>query len=362
MPIFQSSTFEVPGGGDPHGVRYIRYNNTPNQVALHGKLAILERGERALVTGSGMAAISATLLSLLTQGDHLIAHRSLYGGTHDLITKDLPDLGIRCTFVDGDDPGSWKGALEPTTRAFYVETMTNPMLEVVDLDGVVTFCREHGLVSVIDSTLASPVNFRPIERGFDLVVHSATKYLNGHSDIVAGAVIGGAARVTAVARKLAHLGGTLDPHACFLLHRGLKTLSLRVRHQNESALRIATFLEGHSAVASVNYPGLESHRRHARARQLLQGAGGLLSFELQGGLAAVERFFGRTTLPVNAPSLGGAETLMTRPATTSHVGLSAAQRQALGITDSLVRLSVGLEATDDLITDLDQALHGGPYG
>jgi cystathionine beta-lyase/cystathionine gamma-synthase len=189
VPVFLSSTYEFAGESDYHRVRYIRLNNTPNHVALHQKLATLERGETALVTASGMAAISATLLSLLAQGDHFIAHRSLYGGTHDFITKDLPRFGIACTFVDADCGDRWKDALKPTTRAFYVETITNPLLEVVDLDGVVAFCREHGLVSVVDNTCATPVNFRPVERGFDLVVHSATKYLNGHSDIVAGAVV-----------------------------------------------------------------------------------------------------------------------------------------------------------------------------
>ncbi|MGD0526502.1 MAG: PLP-dependent transferase, partial [Polyangiaceae bacterium] len=283
MPIFQSSTYELSGAGGYHDVRYIRLNNTPNHVVLHAKLAVLESAEAALVTGSGMAAISAVFLSLLGQGDHVLAHRTLYGGTHDLLTKDLPRLGIEHTFVDADDPASWASAVRPTTRAFYVETMTNPLLEVVDLRAVAAFCRERRLTSVIDNTCATPVNFRPVEHGFDLVVHSATKYLNGHSDIVAGAVVGKADLVNAAKHKLDHLGGTLDPHACFLLHRGLKTLALRVRHQNESGLRVARFLEPHPAVSRVHYAGLESHARSARARELFRGFGGLLSFELKGG-------------------------------------------------------------------------------
>jgi cystathionine beta-lyase/cystathionine gamma-synthase len=234
--------------------------------------------------------------------------------------------------------------------------LTNPLLQVVDLRGVAAFCREHRLASIVDNTCATPVCFRPVEHGFDLVVHSASKYLNGHSDIVAGAVAGRAGLVKAAKHKLDHLGGTLDPHACFLLHRGLKTLALRVRHQSESALAIARFLEKHPAVSRVHYPGLESHPRHARAREWLRGCGGLLSFELAGGLAAAERFLGRVTLPVSAPSLGGTETLVTRPATTSHAGLSAAERAALGIGDGLVRMSVGLEATEDLEEDLARAL------
>src|SRR5260370_20310894 len=206
-PVFQSSTFEFSGEDNYHDVRYVRLSNTPNHVVLHRKLALLEGGEAALVAGSGMAAISATLLTLLSPGDHLLAHRFLYGGTHSFITKDLPALGIECTFLDADEPGAWAAALRPTTRAFYVETMTNPLLEVLDLPRVVAFCRAHGLASVIDNTCATPVNYRPIEHGFDLVVHSATKHLNGHSDIFAGAVSGSEARIPAIKRKLDHLGG-----------------------------------------------------------------------------------------------------------------------------------------------------------
>ncbi len=358
MPVFQSSTFEFEGGGDYHDVRYIRLNNTPNHTVLHAKLAALESAESALVTASGMAAISSTFLSLLSQGDHLLAHRTLYGGTHDLVTKDLPRLGIDHTFVDADDPASWAKAIRPTTRAFYVETMTNPLLEVLDLPAVAAFCRERGLVSIVDNTCASPVNFRPVTHGFDLVVHSATKYLNGHSDIVAGVVAGKAALVQAAKHKVDHLGGSLDPHACFLLHRGIKTLALRVRHQGQTALALARFLEGHAAVSHVHYPGLESHPRHGRARELFAGFGGLLSFELRGGLAVAERFIARLQIPANAPSLGGVESLVTRPATTSHAGLSPEARANLGIGDGLVRLSVGLEAPEDLIEDLDRALSG----
>jgi cystathionine beta-lyase/cystathionine gamma-synthase len=359
MPVFQSSTFELDGaGGDYHDVRYIRLSNTPNHTVLHAKLAALESAEAALVAASGMAAISCTLLSLLSHGDHLLAHRTLYGGTHDLITKDLPRMGIEHTFVDADDPASWAKAVRPTTRAFYVETMTNPLLEVVDLRGVASFCRERAITSIVDNTCATPVNFRPVEHGFDLVVHSATKYLNGHSDIVAGVVVGKAAAVQAAKHKLDHLGGSLDPHACFLLHRGVKTLALRVRHQNQSALQLARFLEGHAAVSRVHYPGLETHPRHARAREWFAGCGGLLSFELRGGLAAAERLIARLTLAAHAPSLGGVETLITRPVTTSHAGLSAEERAKQGITDGLVRISVGLEAPEDLIEDFKQALAG----
>ena len=356
MPIFQSATFEYTGETSYHDLRYIRLNNTPNHVALHQKLAALENAEAALVAASGMAAISTTLLTILSSGDHLLAQECLYGGTHDFITKDFSTFGISFDFIDGDDPDSWREQLRPNTKAIYVETMTNPLLQVADLKAVVEFGKAHGLVSLIDNTFASPVNFRPPEWGFDLSLHSCTKYLNGHSDIVAGAVIGRADLIEKITHKLNHLGGSLDPHACFLLHRGLKTLAVRVKYQNESALRIAQFLEKYPAIENVNYPGLERHPRHQRARELFDGFSGMLSFELKGGVEAAERFIQNTTLPTIAPSLGGVEMLITRPATTSHSGMSPEDRQTLGISDSLIRVSVGIEATEDIIEDFERAL------
>jgi len=355
-PIFQSAMFETTGEANYHDVRYIRLNNTPNHLVLHAKLATLENAEAALVTGSGMAAISTTLLTVLSAGDHLLAQDCLYGGTHDLLTKDFSVFGLSYDFIDSDDPTSWKRKLRPNTKAIYVESMSNPLLQVGDLKAIAWFAKEHDLISIIDNTFASPVNFRPLDWGFDLSLHSATKYLNGHSDIVAGVVLGRAALVTRVTHKLNHLGGSLDPHAAFLLHRGLKTLAVRVRYQNDSALKIAQFLEQHPAVARVNYPGLVTHPHHERAQELFDGFSGMLSFEVRGGVDAAERFMHRTALPIIAPSLGGVETLMTRPATTSHAGLSAEDRLRLGITDGLIRLSVGIEATEDLIEDFAQAL------
>ncbi len=356
MPIFQSSTFEYAGATSYHDLKYIRLNNTPNHIALHQKLAALENAEAALVTASGMAAITTTLLTILHSGNHLLAQECLYGGTHDFLTKDLETFGISYDFIDGDNPDSWKRQLRPNTKAIYVETMTNPLLQVADLKAVVEFARTNGLLSLIDNTFASPVNFRPPEWGFDLSLHSCTKYLNGHSDIVAGAVIGRADLIEKITHKLNHLGGSLDPHACFLLHRGLKTLAVRMRYQNESALKIAKFLEGHPVVNRINYPGLESHPRHQRASELFDGFSGMLSFELNDGVQAAEHFIQNTTLPISAPSLGGVETLITRPATTSHSGMSPEERQALGISDTLIRLSVGIEATEDIIEDFDKAL------
>jgi cystathionine beta-lyase/cystathionine gamma-synthase len=358
LPIFQSSTFEYAGQGDYHDLKYIRLNNTPNHMALGAKLAAVEGAEAGLVTASGMAAISAVLLTLLKSGDHFLAQDCLYGGTHDFITQDLPSFGIEVDFIDADNPDTWAACLRPTTRLVYVETITNPLMQVADLEAVAAFAREHRLVSVVDNTFASPFNFRPPEHGFDLSLHSGTKYLNGHTDIVAGAVVGAASLVAEITRTLNHLGGALDPHACFLLHRGLKTLAVRMRWQNDSALSIARFLAGHPTVRRVNYPGLEAHPAFSRAARLFAGAGGMISFEVEGGVAAAERFMERCRLPVSAPSLGGPESLITRPATTSHAGMAPEERRKLGIADELIRLSVGLEAPEDLIADFDQALAG----
>ncbi len=356
LPIFQSVTFEQMDPASYHDVRYIRLSNTPNHLVLHQKLAALESAEAALVTASGMAAISTTLLTVLSSGDRLLAQDCLYGGTHGLLTHECPSFGMGVDWIDANDPSSWKRKLRPTTRAIYVETMNNPLLEVGDLQAVFEFAQALGLVSIIDNTFATPVNFRPPEVGFDLSVHSCTKYMNGHDDIAAGAVIGRAEWIKKITHRLNHLGGSLDPHAAFLLHRGMKTLGVRVRHQNESALRIARFLEGHSAVARVNYPGLESHSSHARARELFDGFGGTMSFDLTGGMAAADRLIAAVRLPSSAPSLGGVDSLIMPPARISHAGLSSEERARLGIGDGLVRLSVGLETTEDLIEDLEHAL------
>ncbi len=356
MPIFQSATYEYAGEGSYDDVRYLRNNNTPSQLALHAKLAVLEGAEEALVTASGMAAISGTLLGLLSAGDHVLAQGGVYGGTHELLTHEFPRLGLAADTIDADRPEGWAQLLRPSTRLVYVEAMTNPLLEVADLAAVAEFARAHGLLCVIDNTFATPVNFRPLAHGFDLSIHSATKYLNGHADIVAGAVAGSRELITRIRHKLNVLGGSLDPHAAFLLKRGLKTLALRVRFQNDSTLKIAQFLEGHPAVARVNYPGLASHPRHARARTLFKGWGGVLSFELKGAAARADEFCTRLRIPAVAPSLGGVQTLITRPAKTSHAGVPEADRRRLGITDGLLRLSVGIESTDELIEDLAQAL------
>ena len=355
MPVFRSSTYEYHGESY-HDVGYLRLSNSPNHRVLHERIAGLEGSEDALCTGSGMSAISAALLTILSSGDHLIVQDCLYGGTNGLLQNDFPRWGIGHSAIDPQDSASWEAMLEPNTRVIYVEALTNPLVQVADLEAVVRFAREHDLVSVIDNTFASPVNFRPVEHGFDLSVESCTKYMNGHNDIVAGSVAGGADQIRRIKHTLDHLGGTLDPDSCFLLERGLKTLVLRVGHQNTSAMEIARFLEAHPAVYKVNHPSLESHAQHERASRLFEGFGGMLSFELANGVTAAEDFLAALTIPAVAASLGGAESLIVRPAAAIHGALSPEERARSGVSDELIRFSVGLEGTADLIADLNQAL------
>ncbi len=356
MPIFQTSTFESEEAGSYADVRYLRLNNTPNHHVLHAKLAAIEGAEAAVVTASGMAAISTALLAALRPGDHILVQSTLYGGTFSLLTEDLADLGIELTFFDGRDPSAAEAALRPNTKVLYCETLTNPLVEMAALPELASFAKSKGLVSMVDNTFASPVNVRPVDLGFDVVLHSATKYLNGHSDVVAGAIVGRKAFVEVALRKLNNLGACLDPHACFLLHRGLKTLAVRVRQQNATALALATALEQHDAVTKVFYPGLQSHPDHVRARELMRGFGGMLSFEMAAGPDAAAALLHRFELALNAPSLGGPETLVTRPCDTSHKGMTPEQRAAAGVSDALVRVSVGLEDSDDLVADFTRAL------
>ncbi|MBO0801548.1 MAG: PLP-dependent transferase [Nocardiopsaceae bacterium] len=356
FPIYQGTVYEVEPGTGYHDLKYIRLNSTPSQDYLHDKLAALEGAEAAVATSSGMAAVTTILLSLMRAGDHLLASDCLYGGTHDFLTGHAADLGWSYTFVDAGRPETWEAARTSRTRAFLVETITNPLMRVGALDQVADFGRREGIVTVIDNTFASPVNFRPLSAGFDVAFHSATKYLGGHSDLVAGAVMGSADLVERVRKTLNHFGGALDPHAGFLLARGIKTLALRVQAQNANALALARFLEDHPAVAAVNYPGLASHPDHAHAAKLLSGFGGMLSLRPRGGERAAQALLDAMTLAYAAPSLGGVETLITRPAATSHAGMSAEDRDRLGITADLVRVSCGIEGAQDLVGDFAQAL------
>ena len=356
IPIFQSSTFEYAGQTDYDSLRYIRLNNTPNHIALHEKLAALEGSEAALVTSSGMSAITTSLLTFLKSGDHLLAHSTLYGGTADYVKHDLPQYGIEGDFFDAMIPDVWESKVKPNTKVVYVETITNPLISIPELGAVTELVKKHNLISMIDNTFASPALYCPLMHGFDISLHSATKYLNGHTDIVAGVVIGSETHISKVRSKLNHLGGSLDPNACFLLHRGIKTLSLRMNRQCQNAMEIAQFLESHPKVKQVNYPGLESSPSHNRAKEYLCGFGAMISFELTGDVHAADAFIGRLEYPICTASLGGVESLVTRPVQTSHSLLSAEELEEAGISDTLIRYSVGIESGDDLIADLKQAL------
>lgn len=358
-PIYQASNYEYHGEGY-HDVGYARLSNTPNHRVLGERIAALEGTEDALVFASGMAAISATLLTVLSAGDHILAQDTLYGGTTGLLTQDLPRFDISHSVIDPQDPGSWAHGLTATTRAMYVETLTNPLCQVADLEAVVAFAREHELVTIIDNTFASPINFRPAEHGFDLVIESCTKFMNGHNDVIAGSVAGRADLVRRIKVFNDHLGGALDPHAAFLLERGLKTLDVRVKRHNESATRIARMLDAHPSVTTVHYPGLEGHAQHERARHLFDGYGGMMALEVAGGVEAAEAFLAALTIPTVAASLGGAESLLVRPAAAIHSGLSAEERERSGVSEGLIRFSVGLEAAEDLIADLNAALGSVP--
>ena len=356
VPIFQSSTFEYAGQTDYDSLRYIRLNNTPNHIALHKKLAALEGAEAALVTSSGMSAITTALLTYLKSGDHLLAHSTLYGGTADYLKHDLPQYGIEVDFFDAMIPDDWESKVKSNTKVVYVETITNPLMSVPELGAIIELGKKHKLISMIDNTFASPALYCPIMQGFDISLHSATKYLNGHTDIVAGVVIGSENNISKVRSKLNHLGGSLDPNACFLLHRGIKTLSLRMNRQCQNAMAIARFLESHPKVKQVNYPGLESSPSHNRAKEYLCGFSAMISFELTGDVSAADAFIGRLEYPICTASLGGVESLVTRPVQTSHSLLSAEELVEAGISDTLIRYSVGIESADDLISDLKQAL------
>jgi len=355
-PIFQATVFELKDLAAYPGLRYIRYANLPDLESLARRLALLEGGEEALLSGSGMGAISGTLLALLKQGDHVVASRGLYGGTRAVMTNELKRFGIKTDFVSLQDARILDQVVRPETRVIYTETIGNPLMNVPDLEGIAAFGRAHGILTVIDNTFATPLGYQPLAQGFDLCLHSATKYLNGHSDVLAGVVVGKQALVKRVQETHRRLGPALDPHAAFLLTRGLKTLGLRVRRQMKSAAALATFLEEQPEVTGVRYPGLTSHPDHDRAKKILAGFGGMLAFELEGGQASAARFLQALKLVTHAVSLGGLETLAVLPALSSHAMLTPEQRQKISITDGLVRLSVGIEDPRDLQQDLRQAM------
>lgn len=362
-PLYQSSTFRLADAAE--GAEYAeqahpssfysRWGN-PTVEVWERVVADLEGGEKGLAFASGMAAISTTLLALLAPGDHVVAATSLYAATTELLNRELRALGVDTDFVDPVDPAAFARAATPRTRLFYVETPDNPNLTLTDLAAVAAVARACGALVVADNTFASPINQTPLALGADVVVHSATKYLGGHSDVVAGCAVGRADLIERIWRRQKLLGGCLDPHAAWLLLRGAKTLAVRVERQNENATRLAAFLEAHAAVARVRYPWLPSHPQHELARRQMRGGGGMISFELAGGRDAGLRLVEATALMVLAVSLGGVETLIEHPASMTHGPLNDLELARAGIGPGLIRLSVGVEDADDLIADLDQAL------
>ena len=355
-PIYTSSAF---GYLDTQGNRYPRYYNTPNQETVVAKLCALEQGEAGLLFGSGMAAISTTMLALLQSGDHVVLQNDLYGGTYHFVTAELSRLGIAYTLVDTPDAASVEAALRPNTRVIYVETPSNPLLKITDLRAVARVAQTHGLTTVIDNTFASPINQNPIPLGIDVVIHSGTKYLGGHSDLCFGAVVTSEELRQRIYQRAINLGGSINATTAALIERSLKTLHLRVRQQNQNAQALAEFLQQHPAVGRVLYPGLPTHESHTVAQQQMSGFGGMLSFELAGvGLTDVVALMRRLRMITPALSLGGVETLICSPAQTSHIKLTPQERRKAGVSDALLRVSVGIEHAADLTEDLEQALAG----
>lgn len=350
-PIFPSSAYDYEGTGE---TQYPRYFNTPNQRAVAEKIAVLENGEDGLIFGSGLAAIMTSLFAFLKQGDHAVLQNDLYGGTFNAVTVEFPRYGIEYTLVDGTKPQEFEKAIKPNTKVIYIETPSNPTLTITDIKAVSTIAKKHSIVTIIDNTFASPVNQNPIDLGIDVVTHSGTKYIGGHSDLCCGAAVGSKEHIKQIWSSAFHFGGSLDAHTCWLVERSLKTIVLRVRQQNENALKLAGWLKANQKVGRVYYPGLPDHPGHEIAKaQMPGGFGGMLSFEVQGDPHA---FMDRLRLIKRALSLGGVESTICSPVRTSHAKMTAAERAKINVTDNLVRLSVGIEEADDLIRDIEQAL------
>ena len=354
-PLLQSATFTNPVGSSQE-VLYTRYGNNPNQVSIAKRLALLEGAEAAVFVGSGMGAVALAHLAMLRPGDHLVSSEWIYGGVHRLFSQEFGRFGIDVTFVAPTQARVWKRALRKTTRAVFLESPTNPLLRVLDLEPIATLCKAEGIALIVDSTFATPVNFRPLEHGADVVIHSATKFLNGHSDVIAGAVAGSESVVEEVRRMMQLWGQALDPFAAWLIERGLKTLTVRMARHNATGQAVADWAAKQAGITVVHYPGLPSHVDHEVAQRVLAGHGGLVGIELKGGARAAERFVRALRIVAHAPSLGGVETLVSEPRLTSHASFSADQRAKLGIPDGFLRFSFGLEDADDLIADLSQAL------
>jgi len=364
VPIYQASTFkfkDAKHGGDcfagrSDGYIYTRIGN-PTIDALENKLAELENGYRGIALASGMAAVSTVYMALLGQGQHIVSTNAVYGPSRAILERDFSRFGVEYTFVDTTDLEATEKAIKPNTKLLFIETPTNPTIEITDIQKVAEIARKHNILLCVDNTFCSPYTQKPLDLGADIVLHSITKFINGHADVVGGALI---AKEPAVYKQLrqtmVYLGGNMDPHQAYLTSRGVKTLALRMDRSQESAMKIAQYLENHPKIAWVKYPGLASHPQYDLAKKQMSGFGTMMSFELKGGLQAGETLMNNVRLAMLAVSLGGVETLIQHPASMTHAGLSKESRQEAGITDGLVRFSVGIEDCEDLIADLDNAL------
>lgn len=360
LPIYQTSTFEVKDNEEQLRVTgsdsyYTRYGN-PTNTAAERTIAELEGVDAALTFASGMGAITTTLMALLKAGDHVVAQRDIYGGTHKFLSQWLPKFGVETTFVDSTEYSQHERAIRQNTKLLYVESPTNPALRVIDLRRTASLAKDHGLISMIDSTFATPINQHPVEYGFGLIMHSGTKYLGGHTDLICGVVAGRKELIERILATRTTIGNCMDPHASWMLARGMKTLAVRVARQNENALRVAEFLEQHAKVRRVHYPFLQSHPQHGLAKVQMSGGGGMVTFEVEGTGEDARRVSEALRLFTLAPSLGGVESLVSIPVLTSHLMVPAEERQKMGVTEQMIRLSVGIENADDLIADLEHAL------
>ncbi len=362
-PIVQTSTYVFKNSKDiedytKHGktrFEYGRYGNPTELVAEH-RLSELEGAEDCIVFGSGMSAITTTILALVHSNDHIVITDDAYKKTLEFCSSYLQRFGVECTIVPFGDYDALEKAIKPNTKFIFSESPTNPYLNIFDLEQLYKIAKKHGVLTLIDSTFSTPYNQKPLEFGIDLVLHSCTKYLAGHNDILAGAVLGRKELVEEVRKLHKAMGGVIDPHCCYLLLRGLKTFSLRIERQNKTAMMVAQFLEKHPQIKRVYYPGLESHPHYHIAKAQMRGFGGVVTFDIKGNLNTAKRFLDSLKLCYIAPSLGGVETLITHPALVSYYDYSRKERYALGITDTLFRLAVGIEDPEDIIADIDQAL------
>lgn len=352
-PIYMSTSYEFD---NVDVKRYPRYFNTPNQEMLCKKIAALEKTENALIFGSGMAAVSTTLLAFLHKGDHIVLQQTLYGGTYNFVVEEFDKFGIEYSFTKDLSIESFQKEIKENTKVLYIETPSNPLLTITDMKAVAELAKQHGIVTMIDNTFASPINQTPIDFGIDIMLHSATKYMGGHSDVLAGAVAASNEHIDKIWNVAKNLGGSLSDFTVWMLERSLKTMNLRVKCQSKNALKMAKYLNKNEAVSKVYYPGLKSHPSHTLAKKQMKYFGGMLSFELNGNIDAMG-FMNNLSLIKPSMSLAGVESTMLSPTQTSHALLSPEERENQGIKDGLIRFSVGIEETEDLIDDIEQALN-----